>query len=77
MDPEVFSVTEFITKEEEDYQFYYPGRNKVLKKYKNITDFYSWDSKKEGAFVYRSMSKNVSKDQKVFPNNLIPQYTKR
>ena len=31
------------TKEEVDYQFWYPQRNKVIKEYKNIRDNYSWD----------------------------------
>ena len=30
------------SKEELDYQFQYPGKNKVVKEYANIRDFYSW-----------------------------------
>ena len=31
------------SKEELDYQFKYPGKNKVIKEYANIRDFYSWE----------------------------------
>ena len=31
------------SKEELDYQFQYPGKNKVVKEYANIWDFYSWE----------------------------------
>ena len=30
------------SKEELDYQFQYPGKNKVVKEYAKIQDFYSW-----------------------------------
>ena len=33
----------FTSKEELDYQFQYPGKNKVVKEYVNIRDFYSWE----------------------------------
>ena len=33
------------SKEELDYQFQYPGKNKVIKEYANIRDFYSWEDK--------------------------------
>ena len=35
--------TIITTKEEVDYQFWYPKRNKVIKEYKNIKDYYSWN----------------------------------
>ena len=35
------------TKEEVDYQFQYPERNKVIKEYKYIKDKYSWDDEFE------------------------------
>ena len=31
------------SKEELDYQFQYPGKNKVIKEYAKIRDFYSWE----------------------------------
>ena len=31
------------SKEELDYQFQYPGKNKVVKEYAHIRDFYSWE----------------------------------
>ena len=38
------NATITISKEEIDRQFQYPGKNKVIKEYKNIKDFYScWD----------------------------------
>ena len=36
------NATITTSKEEIDYQFQYPGRNKVIKEYKNIKDMYSW-----------------------------------
>ena len=36
------NATITTSKEEIDYQFQYPGKNKVIKEYKNIKDFYSW-----------------------------------
>ena len=36
------NATIITTKEEVDYQFQYPGRNKVIKEYKYIKDSYSW-----------------------------------
>ena len=36
------NATITTTKEEIDYQFKYPGKNRVIKEYKNIKDFYSW-----------------------------------
>ena len=30
-------------KEEVDYQFWYPERNKVIKEYKHVQNNYSWD----------------------------------
>ena len=33
------------SKEHLDYQFQYPGKNKVIKEYANIWDFYSWEDK--------------------------------
>ena len=39
-------ITAYITtsKEELDYQFQYPGKNKVIKEYAQIRDSYSWES---------------------------------
>ena len=39
------------SKEEIDYQFQYPGRNQVIKKYKNIRDFYSWSDEDDSELV--------------------------
>ena len=35
------------SKEELDYQLQYPGKNKVIKEYVNIRNFYSWGYKKD------------------------------
>ena len=35
------------SKEELDYQLQYPGKNKVIKEYANIKDFYSWGDEEE------------------------------
>ena len=45
-------ATIITTKEEVDYQFWYPGRNKVIKDYKYIKDYYSWvdEGENEPAF---------------------------
>ena len=37
------NATIITTKEEVDYQFWYPKRNKLIKEYKHIKDTYSWD----------------------------------
>ena len=37
------NTTIITTKEEVDYQFWYPGRNKVIKEYKYINNKYSWE----------------------------------
>ena len=39
--------TIITTKEEVDYQLWYPKRNKVIKEYKNIKDNYSWNDEFE------------------------------
>ena len=36
------NATITTSKEEIDYQFQYPGKNRVIKEYKNIKDIYSW-----------------------------------
>ena len=36
------------TKDELDYQFWYPGRNKVTKEYKLNMDNYSWADESDG-----------------------------
>ena len=36
------NATIITTKEEVDYPFWYPGRNKVIKEYKHIKDNNSW-----------------------------------
>jgi len=41
------NATIITTKEEVDYQFQYPGRNKVIKEYKYIEASYSWDNEFE------------------------------
>ena len=41
------NATIITTKEEVDYQFWYPKRNKVIKEYKNIKDYYSWSDEFE------------------------------
>ena len=41
------NATIITTKEEVDYQFWYPGRNKVIKEYKYIKDSYSWNDEFE------------------------------
>ena len=46
-DNEELNATIITTKEEVDYQFQYPGRNKVIKEYKYIKDNYSWDDEFE------------------------------
>ena len=40
------------SKEEVDYQFWYPGRNRVIKEYKNIKDNDSWKNEDDGELVY-------------------------
>jgi hypothetical protein len=35
------------SKKELDYQLQYPGKNKVIKEYVNIRNFYSWGDKKD------------------------------
>ena len=35
------------SKKELGYQLQYPGKNKVVKEYVNIKDFYSWGDKKD------------------------------
>ena len=46
-DNEKMNATVITTKEEVDYQFCYPGRNKVIQEYKYIKDSYSWDDEFE------------------------------
>ena len=41
------NATIITTKEEVDYQFWYPKRNKVIKEYKHIKDNYSWNDEFE------------------------------
>ena len=41
------NATIITTKEEVDYQFWYPKRNKVINEYKNIKDYYSWNDEFE------------------------------
>ena len=40
-------ATIITSKEEVDYQFWYPKRNKVINEYKNIKDYYSWNDEFE------------------------------
>ena len=47
------------SKEEVDYQFWYCGRNKVIKEYKNIKDNYSWNDKGDSELVYMEPVKNT------------------
>ena len=46
-------------KKEVDYQFWYPGRNKVIKEYKHIKDNYSWNDEYEGELVYSEPAKSI------------------
>ena len=46
------------SKEEVDYQFQYRGRNKVIKEYKNIKDFYSWSDEDDNKVVDTEPIKN-------------------
>ena len=41
------NATIITSKEEVDYQFWYPKRNKVINEYKNIKDYYSWNDEFE------------------------------
>ena len=41
------NATIITTKEEVDYQFWYPKRNKVIKEYKHIKYYYSWNDEFE------------------------------
>ena len=45
------NATITASKEEIDYQFQYPGKNKVIKEYKNSKDFYSWSDEEESVKV--------------------------
>ena len=45
------NATITTSKEEIDYQFQYPGKNKVIKEYKNIKDFYSWSNEEDSEKV--------------------------
>ena len=47
------------SKEERDYQFQYPGKNKVVKEYANIRDFYSWGAEENTVDIMTRKS-NVS-----------------
>ena len=55
------NATIITTKEEVDYQFWYPKRNKVIKEYKNIKDYYSWNDEfeNESEFAKRTNSPRV------------------
>ena len=45
------------SREEVDYQFWYPGRNRVIKEYKNVNDIYSWNDEDGGELVYTEPAK--------------------
>ena len=47
------------SKEEVDYQFWYPGRNKVIGEYKNIKDDYSWNNEDDSELVYTEPVKST------------------
>ena len=47
------------TKEDVDYQFWYPTRNKVIKEYRNVKDFYSWNDEGGSELVYTEPVKNT------------------
>ena len=47
------------TKEDVDDQFWYPRRNKVIKEYKNIKDFYSWNDEDDSELVHTEPVKNT------------------
>ena len=48
-------LTTIISTIQEVYQFDYSGRNKVIKAYKRVKDFYSQASKEEGEQVYSNI----------------------
>ena len=51
-----------ITMKEVDYQFWYPKRNKVIKEYKNIKDYYSWNDE----FLNESESAKLTNSPRVY-----------
>ena len=46
------------TKKEVDNHFCYPGRNRVIKKYKNIKDYSSWKDEDDSELVYTELVKS-------------------
>ena len=56
------NATIITTKEEVDYQFWYPGRNKVIKEYKYIKDKYSW----ENEFDFKNESAKSTNSPKIY-----------
>ena len=52
------NTTITISKEEIDRQFQYPGKNKVIKEYKNIKDFYSWLDEEDSEEVNEKPTKS-------------------
>ena len=48
------------TKDELDYQFWYPGRNKVTKEYKLNMDNYSWADESDGELIEETPKCNHS-----------------
>ena len=46
------------TKKAVAYQFWYPGRNTVIKEYKHIKDNYPWNDENEGELVYSKPAKS-------------------
>ena len=53
-------ATTSTTKEEVDYQFWYPGRNKVIKDYKYIKDHYSWLNEGENEPDFSGQSPKIN-----------------
>ena len=56
------NATIITSKEEVDYQFWYPGRNKVIKEYKHIKDNYSWDDE----FDFESENAKSTNSPKIY-----------
>ena len=47
------------TSKEVDFKFWYPGRNEVIKEYKNIKDDYSWSGEDDNKLVYTEPVKST------------------
>ena len=56
------NATIITTEAEVDYQFWYPGRDKVIKKYEHIKDNYSWDDE----FDFESENAKSTNSPKIY-----------